>query len=134
MVIVPLRLRVFDSPPPPPPHAALSIVVIADGLPMTIKVLLEGLIRLAEAGVTDESNVGVLTQWPAPPPAEAELPFLPARVLMQDFTGVPAVVDLAAMRSAMKRAGKDAGKVDPLVPVDLIIDHSVQVDSFGFRD
>jgi len=107
---------------------------IADGLPMTIKVLLEGLIRLAEAGVTDESNVGVLTQWPAPPPAEAELPFLPARVLMQDFTGVPAVVDLAAMRSAMKRAGKDAGKVDPLVPVDLIIDHSVQVDSFGFRD
>ncbi len=101
---------------------------------MTIKVLLEGLIRLAEAGVTDESNVGVLTQWPAPPPAEAELPFLPARVLMQDFTGVPAVVDLAAMRSAMKRAGKDAGKVDPLVPVDLIIDHSVQVDSFGFRD
>ena len=107
---------------------------MADGLPMTIKVLLEGLIRLAEAGVTDESNVGVLANWPAPPPAEAELPFLPARVLMQDFTGVPAVVDLAAMRSAMKRAGKDAGKVDPLVPVDLIIDHSVQVDSFGFRD
>src|SRR5438067_10674875 len=107
---------------------------LGEGLPMTIKVLLEGLVRLAEAGITDESNIGVLSRWPAPPPAGSELPFLPARVLMQDFTGVPAVVDLAAMRSAMTRAGKDAGKVDPLVPVDLIIDHSVQVDSFGFRD
>src|SRR3989441_8695414 len=104
------------------------------GLPMTVKVLLEGLVRLAEAGVTEESNIGVLARWPAVPPASSELPFLPARVLMQDFTGVPAVVDLAAMRSAMQRAGKDAGRVDPLVPVDLIIDHSVQVDSFGMRD
>jgi aconitate hydratase len=104
------------------------------GLPVTVKVLLEGLVRLAESGVTEESNIGVLAHWPAVPPASAELPFLPARVLMQDFTGVPAVVDLAAMRSAMQRAGKDAGKVDPLVPVDLVIDHSVQVDSFGFRD
>jgi len=103
-------------------------------LPMTVKVLLEGLVRLAEAGTTEESNIAALTTWPATPPPDSELPFLPARVLMQDFTGVPAVVDLAAMRSAMKRAGKDAGKVDPLVPVDLIIDHSVQVDSFGFRD
>ena len=104
------------------------------GLPMTVRVLLEGLVRLAEAGTTNEESVNALAAWPAPPPKDAELPFLPARVLMQDFTGVPAVVDLAAMRSAMKRAGKDAGKVDPLVPVDLIIDHSVQVDSFGFRD
>src|SRR5438876_11657082 len=101
---------------------------------MTVKSMLEGLVRLAEAGVTDESNIGVLARWPAKPPGDAELPFLPARVLVQDFTGVPAVVDLAAMRSAMQRAGKDAGKVDPLVPVDLIIDHSVQVDAFGFRD
>src|SRR6202051_821763 len=104
------------------------------GLPMTVKVLLEGLVRLAEAGTTAEENVKALAAWPAAPPDHAELPFLPARVLMQDFTGVPAVVDLAALRSAMKRAGKDAGKVDPLVPVDLIIDHSVQVDAFGFRD
>ncbi|HXN79252.1 MAG TPA: aconitate hydratase AcnA [Candidatus Dormibacteraeota bacterium] len=104
------------------------------GLPMTVKVLLEGLVRLVEAGTTAEANVKALAAWPAAPPKDAELPFLPARVLMQDFTGVPAVVDLASMRSAMKRAGKDAGKVDPLVPVDLIIDHSVQVDSFGFRD
>ncbi|TMC54148.1 MAG: aconitate hydratase AcnA [Chloroflexi bacterium] len=103
------------------------------GLPMTVKVLLEGLIRLAEAGTTEEVNIDALAKWPEQTPG-SELPFLPARVLMQDFTGVPAVVDLAAMRSAMQRAGKDAGKVDPLVPVDLIIDHSVQVDSFGFRD
>ncbi len=104
------------------------------GLPMTVKVLIEGLTRLAEAGRATEEDVAALAAWPAPPSKGAELPFLPARVLMQDFTGVPAVVDLAAMRSAMKRAGKDAGKVDPLVPVDLIIDHSVQVDSFGLRD
>jgi aconitate hydratase len=103
-------------------------------LPMTVKVLIEGLVRLAESGGTSEDNVAALAAWPGTPPKSAELPFLPARVLMQDFTGVPAVVDLAAMRSAMKRAGKDAGRVDPLVPVDLIIDHSVQVDSFGFRD
>src|SRR5437870_12916869 len=100
---------------------------------MTVKVLLEGLVRLAEAGVTEESNIGVLAHWPAVAPATAELPFLPARVLMQDFTRVPAVVDLAAMRSAMQRAGRDAGRVDPLVPVDLILDHSVQVHSFGSR-
>src|SRR6266700_2511637 len=103
-------------------------------LPMTVKVLLEGLLRLSETGSADDRSVSALAAWPAPPPTDAQLPFLPARVLMQDFTGVPAVVDLAALRSAMTRAGKDAGKVDPLVPVDLIIDHSVQVDSFGFRD
>src|SRR5438309_112729 len=104
------------------------------GLPKTVMVLLEGLVRLSQSGTTAEENIGALARWPAPPPHDAELPFLPARVLMQDFTGVPAVVDLAAMRSAMRRAGKDPGRVDPLVPVDLIIDHSVQVDSFGFRD
>jgi len=104
------------------------------GLPITVKVLLEGLIRLSQAGTTSEANVPALVAWPAPRSRDAELPFLPARVLMQDFTGVPAVVDLAAMRSAMQRARKDPGKVDPLVPVDLIIDHSVQVDSFGLRD
>jgi aconitate hydratase len=112
----------------------LAALPDAAGLPMTVKVLLEGLVRLSEAGTSNEKSVNALAAWPAAPPDGAELPFLPARVLMQDFTGVPAVVDLAAMRSAMKRAGKDAGKVDPLVPVDLIIDHSVQVDSFGFRD
>ena len=118
------------------PLADLSKGGLGDptGLPVTVKVLLEGLIRLSEAGKTAEANVPALVAWPAPRSRDAELPFLPARVLMQDFTGVPAVVALAAMRSAMQRAHRDAGKVDPLVPVDLIIDHSVQVDSFGLRD
>ncbi len=100
-------------------------------LPVTVKVLLEGLIRGAAAGRVSEESVSGLARWPAPAAAGAEVPFTPARVLLQDFTGVPAVVDLAAMRSAMARAGKDARKIDPLVPADLVIDHSVQVDSFG---
>ena len=100
-------------------------------LPMTVKVLLEGMLRAAAQGRVSEADVAALARWPARSAAETELPFTPARVLLQDFTGVPAVVDLAAMRSAMERAGKDAGRVDPLVPADLVIDHSVQVDAFG---
>jgi aconitate hydratase len=100
-------------------------------LPMTVKILLEMLLRGAEAGTVSEASVRALAAWPAPPPADAEVPYLPARVLLQDFTGVPAVVDLAAMRSAMQRAGHDAGRIDPQIPVDLVIDHSVQVDAFG---
>src|SRR5213082_2361095 len=103
----------------------------ASRLPMTIKILLEGLLRQAETGSVEESSLRALTHWPEPAPTDAELPFLPARILLQDFTGVPAVLDLAAMRSAMQRAGKDAGRIDPLVQADLVIDHSVQVDAFG---
>ncbi|HLQ62348.1 MAG TPA: aconitate hydratase AcnA [Candidatus Acidoferrales bacterium] len=100
-------------------------------LPVTIKILLEGLLRAFETGSGDEASLRALTRWPERFPAGAEVPFLPARVLMQDFTGVPGVVDLAAMRSAVERAGKDARLIDPLVPLDLVIDHSVQVDAFG---
>jgi aconitate hydratase len=100
-------------------------------LPMTVKIMLEGLLREAGAGRVSEVSLNALARWPAPPPPEAELPFKPSRVLLQDFTGVPAVVDLAAMRSAMQRAGKDPARIDPLVPADLVIDHSVQVDAFG---
>src|ERR1700737_2112091 len=100
-------------------------------LPITVKVLLEGLLRLEDAGGVSETSLHALTRWPERPPAGAELPYLPSRVLLQDFTGVPAVLDLAAMRSAMQRAGKDAGRIDPLVQADLVIDHSVQVDAFG---
>jgi aconitate hydratase len=96
-------------------------------LPVTVKVLLEALLR---AGATEVSQ-RALAAWPAPPPAEADVPFLPARVLLQDLTGVPAIVDLAAMRSAMRRAGRDVGQIDPQIPVDLVADHSVQVDVFG---
>ena len=100
-------------------------------LPVTVKILLEGLLREHEIGRVNETSLRALTRWPEKPPAGAEVPYLPSRVLLQDFTGVPAVLDLAAMRSAMERAGKDAGRIDPLVQADLVIDHSVQVDAFG---
>ena len=109
---------------------------IADpaNLPKTIKVLLEMLLRDLEGGRVEELSVRALAAWPATPPEGAEVPFTPSRVLMQDYTGVPAVVDLAAMRSAMERAGKDPRRVEPAVPVDLVIDHSVQADYFGGAD
>jgi aconitate hydratase len=106
-----------------------------DRLPVTIKVLLESLVRNAGNGVVRESEIQALANWSGKPSQqEAEFPFYPARVLMQDFTGVPAVVDLAAMRSAMARLGGDPKKINPLVPCDLVIDHSVQVDYFGTAD
>ncbi len=100
-------------------------------LPMTIKVLLEGLLRLAGTRFASEDDVAFLSGWGAKPLEDREFAFSPARVILQDFTGVPAVVDLAAMRSAIARAGGNPRDVDPLVPVDLVIDHSVQVDAFG---
>ena len=100
-------------------------------LPFSIKVLLESLLRNCDGVLVTEEDVKALATWNAKSPAAREVPFKPARVILQDFTGVPAVVDLAAMRSAMKRLGGDPGKINPLVPVDLVIDHSVQVDVFG---
>ncbi|MBN1908589.1 MAG: aconitate hydratase AcnA [Pirellulales bacterium] len=100
-------------------------------LPYSIRVLLEAALRNCDGHVVREEDVANLAGWNAAAPARVEVPFLPARVVLQDFTGVPAVVDLAAMRSAMKRIGGDPGRINPLIPVDLIIDHSVQVDFFG---
>src|SRR3954466_4410423 len=102
-----------------------------DKLPFSIKVLLESALRNTDNFEVTEEDVRNLAAWHAPRPKPVELPFKPARVILQDFTGVPAVVDLAAMRSAMKRAGGDPQRINPLVPVDLVIDHSVQVDEFG---
>jgi aconitate hydratase len=100
-------------------------------LPFSIKVLLEAVLRNCDGFLVREEDVTALAGWKAAAPAAREVPFKPARVILQDFTGVPAVVDLAAMRSAMQRLGGDPGKINPLVPVDLVIDHSVQVDVFG---
>ena len=100
-------------------------------LPVTVKVLLENLLRHAGRGVVRTDDVETLLSWRPGVAAEAEIPFMPARVLLQDFTGVPAVVDLAVMRDAMADLGGDPAKVNPLVPADLVIDHSVQVDRFG---
>ena len=100
-------------------------------LPFSIKVLLEALLRECDGYVVTQDDVANLAAWDARSSLPVELPFKPARVIMQDFTGVPAVVDLAAMRSAMARLGGDPQRINPIVPVDLVIDHSVQVDVFG---
>ena len=100
-------------------------------LPFSIKVLLEALLRNCDGVLVTEEDVKALAAWKPDAASPREVPFKPARVILQDFTGVPAVVDLAAMRSAMQRLGGDPTKINPLVPVDLVIDHSVQVDRFG---
>ncbi|MGB5059506.1 MAG: aconitate hydratase AcnA [Candidatus Promineifilaceae bacterium] len=100
-------------------------------LPFSIKVLLEALLRTCDGYQVMPEDVEKLARWHAPAPAKDEIPFKPGRVILQDFTGVPAVVDLAALRSAMARLGGDPKKINPHVPVDLVIDHSVQVDQFG---
>ncbi|MEX2136021.1 MAG: aconitate hydratase [Chloroflexota bacterium] len=102
-------------------------------LPYTVKVLLENALRHAAggSGLVSPADVRALATWDPSQPGEAELPFMPARVILQDFTGVPCVVDLAAIRDAVASMGGDPSRVNPLVPADLVIDHSVQVDLFG---
>jgi len=103
-------------------------------LPFSVRIVLESLLRNCDEYLVTAEDVTRLARWHAASPAQHELPFLPARVIMQDFTGVPCVVDLAAMRDAVKALGKDPKVINPLVPVDLVIDHSVQVDHFGSED
>jgi aconitate hydratase len=100
-------------------------------LPYSVKVLLENVLRLEDGVSVSAADVEAIASWDAAAEPSAEIPFQPARVLMQDFTGVPAVVDLAAMRDAMEEIGGDPAAINPLVDVDLVIDHSVQVDAFG---
>jgi aconitate hydratase A / 2-methylisocitrate dehydratase len=100
-------------------------------LPYSLKILLENALRLEDSESVSAGDIEAIATWDAKAEPSAEIPFQPARVLMQDFTGVPAIVDLAAMRDAMEDLGGDPGRINPLVPVDLIIDHSVQVDAFG---
>ncbi len=100
-------------------------------LPYSIKVLLENVLRLEDGTSVSAQDVEAIASWDASAAPSVEIPFQPARVLMQDFTGVPAVVDLAAMRDAMEEIGGDPAAINPLVDVDLVIDHSVQVDAFG---
>ncbi len=100
-------------------------------LPFSLKVLLENLLRNEDGRSTSKQDIQAVAQWLKTKTSEHEIAFRPARVLMQDFTGVPAVVDLAAMRDAMEHLGGDPNKINPLVPVDLVIDHSVAVNHFG---
>ena len=110
---------------------ALGELIDLDTAPVTLRILLENALRNAGGGLIEPSDVETLASWRPGSETEAEVPFMPSRVLLQDFTGVPAIVDLAAMRDAMADLGGDPARVNPLVPADLVIDHSVQVDQFG---
>ncbi|MBF6633758.1 MAG: aconitate hydratase AcnA, partial [Planococcus sp. (in: Bacteria)] len=103
-------------------------------LPYSIKVLLESVLRQHDGYVIKDEHVEELAKWGKDANKEAEVPFKPSRVILQDFTGVPVVVDLAALRSAMAEMGGDPNKINPEIPVDLVIDHSVQVDNYGTQD
>jgi len=100
-------------------------------LPASIRIVLESALRNCDGVKVQRKDVETLANWNAKEPANEEIPFVVARIVLQDFTGVPLVVDLAAMRSAVKRLGRDPKIIEPLVPVDLVVDHSVQVDFFG---
>jgi aconitate hydratase len=100
-------------------------------LPVSIRIVLESVLRNCDGKRVREEDVRALANWNAKAPAQVEIPFVVARVVLQDFTGVPLLVDLAAMRSTVARLGRDPKMIEPLVPVDLVVDHSVQVDFFG---
>src|SRR3981189_543062 len=102
-----------------------------DRLPFSLKILLENLLRFEDGVNVTKSDVEALLQWDPHPLPSHEIAFTPARVIMQDFTGVPCIVDLAAMREAVVRLGGNADRVNPLNPAELVIDHSVQVDEYG---
>ncbi|MGL4420691.1 MAG: aconitase family protein, partial [Gemmataceae bacterium] len=106
----------------------------AKTLPYSLKVLLEGLLRTENGLSVRKSDIEALAKWDAKAEPATEIAFMPARVLLQDFTGVPCVVDLAAMRDAMKALNGNPSKINPLIPCELVIDHSVQVDNFGTPD
>ncbi|MDA0294168.1 MAG: aconitate hydratase AcnA, partial [Verrucomicrobia bacterium] len=103
-------------------------------LPVSIRIVLESVLRNCDGRKVREQDVRMLAAWCAKKPATEEIPFVVARIVLQDFTGVPLLVDLAAMRNAVAAAGKDPAMIEPLVPVDLVVDHSVQVDFFGSAD
>src|ERR1041384_6735578 len=103
-------------------------------LPVSIRLVLESVLRNCDGKRVVEANVKALANWKPTAPRTGEIPFVVARIVLQDFTGVPLLVDLAAMRSAVSRLGKDPDLIEPLVPVDLVIDHSVQVDFNGTVD
>jgi aconitate hydratase len=134
----PFAARSSLGPGLPDFYQLAALEALGDGLatpleraPMTLKILLENVLRQAGRGIVTEADVRTLAAWRPGAAAEVEIPFMPSRVLLQDFTGVPAIVDLAMMRDAMAGIGGDPARINPLVPADLVIDHSVQVDQFG---
>lgn len=116
------------------PKLAEKLNIDFSRLPISIKILLENMLRNEDGKRVQQMHIEALSQWTPELESRQEVPFMPARVLMQDFTGVPAVVDLAAMRDAVSRLGGDPVLINPQIPVHLVIDHSVQVDRFGSKD
>ena len=100
-------------------------------LPVSIRIVLESVLRNCDGKKVTEEHVRQLAAWKPNAPRTEEIPFVVARIVLQDFTGVPLLVDLAAMREAVAKLGKDSAVIEPLVPVDLVVDHSVQVDRAG---
>ena len=127
-------VRTLETPAGPRRIWRLDAVRKSEALPYCIQVLLESCLRRLDGHVVSPEDVEAIASYKAAEVGETEIPFTPGRVVLQDFTGVPAVVDLAAMRAAMSRMGGDPKKVNPLVPCDLVIDHSVQVDVFARAD
>src|SRR5580692_5720641 len=109
----------------------LDAVDGAQSLPFSLKILLENLLRNEDGENTTAGHVRALAAWNPEAEPDTEIQFTPARVILQDLTGVPAVVDLATMREAMRHLGGNPKKINPLLPAELVIDHSVQVDKFG---
>ena len=109
----------------------LDAVKNSAALPFSLKILLENLLRHEDGKTVTKQDIDALANWNPTATPDKEIAFTPARVLMQDFTGVPAIVDLAAMRDAMQKLGGNPEKINPLQPAELVIDHSVQVDKFG---
>src|SRR3954465_11389260 len=105
-----------------------------DRLPFTFKILLENLLRQEDGVNVTHEDIQAVAEWNPAHPVDKEISFMPARVILQDFTGVPCVVDLASMRDAVAKMGGGPNRINPLQPVDLVIDHSVQVDRFGGAD
>ena len=105
-----------------------------NNLPYSLRILLENVIRNYDGKIVTEEDIKALAEWVPNSKNIKEIPYIPSRVLMQDFTGVPAVVDFAALRSAMERAGRDPTKINPVIPADLVIDHSIQVDYYGIEN
>src|SRR5690554_66440 len=121
------RYRIF-------PFTRIQESFPVDKLPYSLKILLENLLRHADQAFVTADDIKALANWNPHKEPSQEIAFVPARVVLQDFTGVPAIVDLAAMRDAMTELGGDPTKINPLIPVELVIDHSVQVDAFGTPD
>ena len=116
------------------PALGKSLDLNMSRLPVSIRIVLESVLRHCDGKKVTEQHVKTLAQWQPNTKREAEIPFVVARVVLQDFTGVPLLADLAAMREVAQKNGKSLKSIEPLVPVDLVVDHSVLIDYFGLKD